>query len=75
MDDRLKRILPDDAQQDPDYLGEGVYASHDGFQIVLCTLEGSLIFLEPSILAALERYRRRMLAESKIPEMKDHPRG
>lgn len=60
MDERLKRILPDDAQRDPDYLGDGIYASHDGYQIWLCTLEGSLIAIEPPVLAALSRYDQRI---------------
>lgn len=40
----------------PQYLGDGVYASFDGFQIWLRTQEGNEIALEPSVMTALYRY-------------------
>lgn len=40
-----------------DYLGDGVYATHDGHQIWLRTLEGHKIALEPQVAAALDSYR------------------
>lgn len=45
-----------------DYLGDGVYASHDGYHIIL-DLRGqdsfTRIALEPQVLAALHRYEER----------------
>ena len=50
-------ILPDD------YLGDGVYVSFDGYAIVL-DLRGqdgfTKIALEPSVLEAFDRYRKRL---------------
>jgi len=43
-----------------DYLGDGVYADFDGYQIELKTLEGNVIYLEPNVLDALDRYRKRI---------------
>lgn len=40
-----------------EYLGDGVYASFDGYQIWLKTQEGNAIALEGPVLAALDRYR------------------
>ena len=49
-----------------DYLGDGVYASFDGYHIIL-DLRGqdstTRIALEPSVLEALDRYRERILNE------------
>lgn len=45
-----------------DYLGDGVYASHDGYHIIL-DLRGqdgfTRIALDPKVLAALNRYSDR----------------
>lgn len=41
-----------------DYLGDGVYAEFDGYQVWLKTLEGMRIALEPSVLSALDRYAK-----------------
>ena len=42
------------------YLGDGVYAEFDGYQIVLTTENGidvtNRICLEPAVLAALDRF-------------------
>jgi hypothetical protein len=38
------------------YLGDGVYAHYDGFQIWLTTLEGHQIALEAQVFAALGTY-------------------
>lgn len=42
------------------YLGDGVYAASDGYHIILTTEDGirvqNTIFLEPPVLAALNRY-------------------
>jgi len=54
---------------DDDYLGDGVYASYDGYSIIL-DLRGqdsfTRIVLEPKVLQALNRYAER--AESKRKE-------
>ena len=54
--DQLPTSLPDD------YLGDGVYASHDGYHIIL-DLRGqdstTRIALEPAVLRALNQYNER----------------
>lgn len=40
------------------YLGDGVYAHHDGYQIWLSTLEGFAIALEPLVMQSLDTYRK-----------------
>jgi hypothetical protein len=48
-----------DDRRDPRYLGDGVYASHDGYQIWLrAERDGRVheIALEPEVLAALATY-------------------
>lgn len=43
------------------YLGDGLYASHDGFQVCLRAPRGDLdhvVYLEPQVLAAFLRYVR-----------------
>ena len=51
----MSKLPPDE------YLGDGVYASHDGYHIVL-DLRGqdsfTRISLEPQVLDALDRYRK-----------------
>lgn len=49
---------------DLDYLGDGVYVGHDGYQLWLTVDSHSnreLIALEPSVLEALNRYAKRTL--------------
>lgn len=47
-----------------DYLGDGVYADFDGYQLVLTTEHGvrttNTIYLEPDVYAALMRYAERV---------------
>lgn len=43
-----------------DYLGDGVYAEFDGYQVWLSTLEGHRIALEPAVYIALGRYVDRL---------------
>lgn len=47
-------------QGNKQYLGDGVYASFDGYQICLTTDYGvgavDIIYLEPSVWSALQRY-------------------
>lgn len=40
-----------------DYLGDGVYATHDGEQVWIRTLEGQSIALDRHALDALQSYR------------------
>lgn len=52
--------------RDIQYLGDGVYAGHDGFQVWVYTdrLEGRhYIALEPMVLAALVGYNRNIGGE------------
>ncbi len=65
----------------PDYLGDGVYAIYNEFgdgQLVLRTgsHEGrnadAEIFLEPEVMAALERYMQRIKKAVSPPEAADH---
>ena len=50
--------------EDKDYLGDAVYAQHDGYHIILTTEDGcsitNRIALEPAVLVALDRYRKRL---------------
>lgn len=45
-----------------EYLGDGVYVSHDGFQLWLANghHENKVIALEPAVLEALIEYAKRM---------------
>jgi hypothetical protein len=45
------------------YLGDGVYAYFDGFQIWLETLEGNRIAIEPSVMEALAKYAHLVFVE------------
>lgn len=46
-----------------EYLGDAVYAAHDGFHIVLTTEDGisatNTIYLEPGVFKALQEFERR----------------
>lgn len=55
-----------------DYLGDGVYAGFDGYQIWLWTLEGSRIAIEPAVYEALTEYTRRLLDRVKA-ELEEQP--
>lgn len=52
------------AYQDKVYLGDGVYAQHDGYQIWISVEGGdeapSLIALEPTVLTALVNYGKKL---------------
>lgn len=51
--------------ENKNYLGDGVYANFDGFHIVLTTLEGMIIFLDPEVTDALMAYSLRMFPPEK----------
>lgn len=40
------------------YLGDGVYASFDGFQIWLATQQGARIAIEPEVFVELVKYQQ-----------------
>lgn len=44
--------------QNEHYLGDGVTASHDGYQIKLDAGPNGYVYLDPSVLRALVRYAR-----------------
>jgi hypothetical protein len=52
--------MPDEPQPARRYLGDGLFASFDGFQIILAASNGiedtNRVYLEPRVLAAFERY-------------------
>jgi len=52
-------------EYDKDYLGDSVYVHHDGYSIVLTTVNDSsrpsnTIYMEPEVLEAFERYIKRI---------------
>jgi hypothetical protein len=53
--------------EDNAYLGDGVYASYDGYQIWLAVNHhtNKQVALEPQVLAALLRYADRVYGEEK----------
>ncbi len=53
------------------YLGDGVYASFDGYHVVLRT-EGNLIYLEPAVMDALARYYQAICEAPQQPLDPDH---
>lgn len=56
---------------DMDYLGDGVYAGHDGYQIWLTVGDHNnepLIALEPSVIDALIRYCARTIGNENTSE-------
>lgn len=59
-----------------DYLGDSVYADFDGYAITLTTDNGygatNTIYLEPAVLEALDRYRKRVAQIQ--PSQNEHSR-
>lgn len=53
------------------YLGDGVYAGFDGYQIWLWTLEGDSIAIECQVMNALARYARYHWGVSASPPSTD----
>jgi hypothetical protein len=56
--------------QDREYLGDGVYASHDGYQIWLAVNHHAnvVIALEPSVMDRLKDYEARFKAKARGDE-------
>jgi hypothetical protein len=52
----MAQLLTRPPQQTEDYIGDGVYASYDGYQIRLRTLEGHTIFLDPATFIVFLNY-------------------
>ena len=42
--------------QEPRYLGDGLYATFDGYQHCLFTQEGNRVYLEPNVISAFGHY-------------------
>lgn len=57
--------LSESSMSQPEYLGDAVYASFDGWQIELRTGDGNnqVIYLEPRVYQALRRYAKRIWGE------------
>ena len=55
--------------KDQTYLGDGVYASHDGYQIWLAVNhhENIVVALEPAVLARLLDYVKRLKQKKEQP--------
>jgi hypothetical protein len=49
-------VSPKPERNEPEYMGDGVYASFDGYQIWLRTQEGMRIALDPDTYAAVRAY-------------------
>ncbi len=56
-----------------DYLGDGVYASYDGYHIILDlrAQDSSRIALEPAVFAALLRFNERVMQAQKEGSLDD----
>lgn len=66
----MEGMAVSDADQDTVYIGDGVYASHDGYNIWLKTQRYAgwhEIALEPSVFAALLKYRLRLAEKYATP--------
>ena len=63
--------------QDKRYLGDAVYATHDGYHIWISTENGvavtNSIALEPTVLAALDEYRSDLAAAQREAEADAQP--
>ena len=59
--------------RDHEYLGDGVYASFDGYQIWLAANDhrNVVIALEPDVFAALVAYKERIDAKYKDKDIKE----
>lgn len=57
----MRDVTMPPAKPEPSYLGDGVYASFDGFQIWLSNghHENRVIAIEPSVMDALAQYAHR----------------
>ena len=58
--------MSEEAQEHQSYLGDGVYASFDGYQIWLAVNhhENKVVALEPPVLTALIAYAKRIQGDS-----------
>lgn len=58
--DAIDQVAAERERRNDTYLGDGLYASFDGYQIELYAFDGigktNRVFLEPAVLAAFERY-------------------
>lgn len=58
--EKLDKLLEKAMAKRKEYLGDGVYAEHDGYAVVLTTSNGieqtNRIFLEPEVIRELKKY-------------------
>lgn len=54
-------------EHDKEYLGDGVYISHDGYQVWLSTQDGMRIALEPGLPEAVVSYWRKIQHKYRAP--------
>lgn len=58
------------------YLGDGLYASFDGWQIALRAPGNGVVYLEPSVLEAFEEYVKRLRkAAAAMAQSSDNQKG
>lgn len=53
--------------REKDYLGDGVYVGHDGYQLWVWTQDGDSIALEPPVIDALNAYWARVSKPAAAP--------
>lgn len=57
-------VMPRPPAERETYLGDGLYATHDGYQIELYSHNGihktASVYLEPSVLDAFEQYVKKL---------------
>lgn len=58
-----EKVAFKEAEYPSDYLGDGVYASFDGYQIWLAvnSHENAVVALEPAVMHALKKYEQRII--------------
>jgi hypothetical protein len=56
----MVNVMPDEPEPERTYLGDGLFAYFDGFQVVLAASDGihdtNRVYLEPRVLGEFERY-------------------
>ncbi len=70
--EEAKGTLPMPIEIEPKYLGDGVYASYDGYQIWLSVdhHENRVIALEPQVMAALKTYEASIILALNAAKLK-----
>lgn len=60
----MEDVSPKPPSPQPEYLGDGVYATFDGYHIWLSTQEGHRIAVEPAVYMALKAYAQKVWGRS-----------